>query len=165
MNEASIVNVRYFYTYTVQYQVPQFTDVEDKIFGPLTLKQFIYIAGGGGLSFLLWSALPSIISIPLALGVMGFSLALAFMKVNDKPLIITIEAAFMYVFHGKLYLWSSHYAEKHKKIITKSDKSSHKPIEAPTISENRLTSLAWSLDINERLLKKHSADTVADARL
>ena len=27
----------------MQYQVPQFIEVEDKIFGPLTFKQFLYI--------------------------------------------------------------------------------------------------------------------------
>ncbi|TSC80302.1 MAG: hypothetical protein G01um101429_152 [Parcubacteria group bacterium Gr01-1014_29] len=31
-----------------QFQVPQFIEVEDKIFGPLTTKQFFYLLGGGG---------------------------------------------------------------------------------------------------------------------
>ena len=35
---------------TMMFSVPQFIDVEDKIIGPLTLKQFIYLAGGAGLS-------------------------------------------------------------------------------------------------------------------
>jgi len=26
----------------MQFQVPQFIEIEDKIFGPLTLKQFLY---------------------------------------------------------------------------------------------------------------------------
>ena len=62
----------------MKFQVPQFTDVEDKIFGPLTLKQFVYIAGGGGLSFLLWRTLPFLISVPLILAALAFSGALAF---------------------------------------------------------------------------------------
>ncbi len=34
----------------MEYQVPQFIEVEDKIIGPLTLKQFIYVAGASGLA-------------------------------------------------------------------------------------------------------------------
>ena len=38
----------------MRFQVPQFIEIEDKIFGPLTIKQFIYIAGGAGLCFILF---------------------------------------------------------------------------------------------------------------
>ena len=36
----------------MQFQVPQFLDVEDKIIGPFTIKQFLYLAGGVGLGYL-----------------------------------------------------------------------------------------------------------------
>jgi hypothetical protein len=36
----------------MQYPVPQFTDVEDRIIGPLTLKQFGIIFGAGVVIFL-----------------------------------------------------------------------------------------------------------------
>jgi hypothetical protein len=42
----------------MHYQVPQFIEIEDKIFGPLTLKQFIYLAGGVGLCLIFFSLLP-----------------------------------------------------------------------------------------------------------
>ena len=71
----------------MRFQVPQFIDIEDKIFGPLTIKQFIYIAGGAGLSFILFRFLPLILTIPLALIVIGMSIALAFYQINNKPLI------------------------------------------------------------------------------
>ena len=35
----------------MRFQVPQFIEIESKIFGPLTFKQFIYLAGGGGRNF------------------------------------------------------------------------------------------------------------------
>ena len=38
----------------MQFQVPQFIEIEDKIFGPLTAKQFFYILGGGAIIFLLY---------------------------------------------------------------------------------------------------------------
>ncbi len=135
----------------MQFQVPQFTDVEDKIFGPLTLKQFIYVAGGGGLGFLIWRALPNLVAIPLALGVIGFAVALAFVQVNKKPLIVTLEAAFMYFVRKKLYLWNSNYREKRKKKAPDAATLPSAIPEVPSLSENKLNSLAWSLDINERI--------------
>src|ERR1700722_10293288 len=89
----------------MQFQVPQFIEVEDKIFGPLTLKQFIYLAGGAGLCFLLYEFLPHIVAIPLMLVAAGFSAALAFYKINNKPFINVVEAAFKYFFASKLYIW------------------------------------------------------------
>ena len=37
----------------MQYQVPQFIEVEDKIFGPLTFKQLVYVVGGEPCFYLL----------------------------------------------------------------------------------------------------------------
>ncbi len=134
----------------MQFQVPQFTEVEDKIFGPLTLKQFVYVAGGAGLSFLLWRMLPGILAIPIGLAIVGGAGALAFIQVNKKPLIITVEAAFMYFIHTKLYLWNANFRDKQKEVTT--------PTETPipqggalSLSDNKLKDLAWSLDINEKL--------------
>ena len=45
----------------MQYQVPQFIDVEDKIFGPFTFKQFIYMIGGIALSYIIYRFIPSLI--------------------------------------------------------------------------------------------------------
>ena len=135
----------------MQFQVPQFTDVEDKIFGPLTLKQFVYIAGGGGFGFLVWNYLPPILSLPLALAVVGLGVALAFVKVNKKPLIDILEAAFLYLVHGKLYLWNARRIKKKAEQQKTETLPSQTVQEVPSLSENKLKSLAWSLDINERV--------------
>lgn len=135
----------------VQYQVPQFIEVEDKIFGPLTLKQFVYIGGGAGIGFLLWKYLPGLIALPLALGVVGFAVALAFVQINKKPLIVIIEAAFMYVIHSKLYLWNAQYQKNKKKKDDDTLQLPQAQSGVPSLSENKLKSLAWSLDINERI--------------
>ncbi|MBP9757972.1 MAG: PrgI family protein, partial [Candidatus Pacebacteria bacterium] len=78
----------------MQFQVPQFIEVEDKIFGPFTFKQFVYIAGGLGLAYLLWRLLPTFVAAPLVIGVMGFAVALAFMQYNGRPFMVALESAF-----------------------------------------------------------------------
>ena len=78
----------------MEYQVPQFIEVEDKIIGPLTLKQFIYVAGAGGLCVVFFVYLPIIIALLLSAPVAALAAALAFYKVNGKPFIEVLEAGF-----------------------------------------------------------------------
>src|SRR3989344_5733233 len=91
----------------MQFQVPQFIEVEDKIFGPLTFKQFIYIAGGAGAAYLIWRMLPLIIAAPLILAIVGLAAALAFLQYNGRPFILALEHGFYYLIKTKLYLWSN----------------------------------------------------------
>lgn len=89
----------------MQFKVPQFIDIEDKLFGNLTLKQFIYLIGGGGLGYLCFRFLPGIIAIVLGPAFTLFGVALAFYKMNDRPFIFTLEAMFKYITKPRLYLW------------------------------------------------------------
>src|SRR3990167_3411241 len=89
----------------MEYQVPQFIEVEDKIVGPLTLKQFIYIAGAVGLCVVFFAYLPIIFAFILAAPVVGLAVALAFYKVNGKSFIEILEAGFNYYIGAKLFLW------------------------------------------------------------
>jgi hypothetical protein len=134
----------------MQFQVPQFIEVEDKIFGPLTFKQFIYIIGGAGASYLLWRLLPIYASMPLILITAGLATALAFLQWNGRPFIIALESGFYYLIHTKLYLWNN----TTKPIVAHdvSVKSSgDRAIYVPKLSESKLHELAWSLDIKERI--------------
>ena len=133
----------------MRFQVPQFIEIESKIFGPLTLKQFIYLAGGVGLSFILWRLLPNFIAIVIILPVVGLSVALAFYKVNNRPFINLIEYAVNYFLKNKLYLWEMKKAQKKKE--EGEDKVIHSTIPVPKLSESKLKDLAWSLDIKENL--------------
>lgn len=133
----------------MQFQVPQFIEVEDKIFGPLTFKQFVYIAGGAAVAYLLYRFLPLYIAgIPMVL-VVGLAITLAFVEINSKPFISIIESAFYFLAKSKLYLWKSDYRSDEKKKDAANTALAQSQL--PALTENKLKSLAWSLDINERL--------------
>lgn len=89
----------------MRHEVPQFIEVEDKIIGPLTWKQFIYLAGGAGILVILFFTLPfilfAIFGIPLG-GLAGF---LAFHRVNNRPFSVFLESFVHYMTNTKLYLW------------------------------------------------------------
>ena len=135
----------------MRFKVPQFIDIEDKIFGPFTFKQFVYLAGGAGLCYIFFKTLPIYIAVILILPTASLSLALTFIKINSKPFIEILQAFFLYLFQSKLYIWS--------KKMEKSKKEVRPPKLGPEVgpqgaskyagklTENRLKDVAWSLDI------------------
>ncbi len=131
----------------MEYQVPQFIDVEDKIFGPLTIKQFIYVAGGVGLIAILFLMLPLFVAILIAIPVGALAGALAFFKMNGKPFIEIMESGISYFLGKRLYLWRK---EKHAAIPTVSEMPAA-PAIAPkeALSRRKLEELAWSLDVRD----------------
>jgi hypothetical protein len=134
----------------MQFQVPQFIEVEDKIFGPLTFKQFVYILGGLGASYIAWRLLPLFLAAPIILAVAGAAASLAFLEYNGRPFIISVENAFYFLIHPKLYLWNNERRAK-KPIEQKSQDMAKGAVYIPKLSESKLHELSWSLDINERV--------------
>jgi len=136
----------------MQFQVPQFIEVEDKIFGPLTFKQFVYVAGGAGAAYLLWRILPLFLAAPLILGVGGLAASLAFLQFNGRPFILALENGFFYLLKTKLYLWNNE--QKTRKAEARRsvpDASAPAQVYVPKLSDSKLHELAWSLDIKERI--------------
>lgn len=132
-----------------RFQVPQFLEVEDKIFGPFTLKQFLYGGAGAAIAFIAWQSLPRFVAIIVGLPALMLFLGLAFYKVNNQPLAVAIENAIKYFFGSKLYLWKKQDKTPEKKIaeivqhVTMGD--------TPKISNSKLKDLSWGLDIHETL--------------
>jgi hypothetical protein len=133
----------------MQYQVPQFIEIEDKIIGPLTLKQFIYLAGGGGLSLLFFTLLPIYLAAPLIAAAVAAALSLAFYKINDRPFIVAIEHAFSYQLGSKLYLWKQRDAKVQTAVVTPQVAAAAN-LSVPKLSQSRLKDLSWSLNIKDR---------------
>lgn len=134
----------------MRYQVPQFIEVEDKIFGQLTLKQFLYVSGGAAIGFILWSVLPQFLALLIGLPVVGFFLALAFYQSNGRPFILTVESAVKYFFATKLYIWRK---QEKKPEAVQAEKNTAAELYVPKLSDSKLRDLTWSLDINEKLNK------------
>jgi hypothetical protein len=133
----------------MRYQVPQFIEVEDKIFEPLTLKQFIYIAAGAGIAFLLWSFLPKFLAVVFGIPVVLFFLALAFYQYNGRPFIVAVESGLKFFFSTKRFIW--------KKVDKKPEEIKAQNVvdqmSVPKISDSKLKELSWSLDVQTKIEK------------
>ena len=132
------------------FQVPQFIEIEDKIFGPLSFKQFIYLAGGIGLAFIFYTLnIPWVIKgIPI-LASLGLGLALTFYRINDRPFIYAVQSALKFALNSKLYLWKKS-APGLKKASAPAAKVAD-IAQIPRPSSSRLKDLSWSLDVQENI--------------
>ena len=133
----------------MRFQVPQFIDVEDKIFGPLTLKQFLYLAGGGAAIFLVKQILPFFLFVIAAALIAGAAAALAFVKINNRPFVIFLSHALNYYVNRRLYIWRKEEKKPVKREIMPAEMAM--PSVTPKLTEKHLQDLAWSLDIKEKI--------------
>ncbi len=96
----------------MQFQVPQYIDVEDKIVGPLTLKQFLYIGGAVGLSMLLFFIVKLWLWLILSIFMISGAVALAMIKINGQPLIRIAVSAIGFYWKPQTYVWQSENKKK-----------------------------------------------------
>lgn len=137
----------------MQFQVPQFIEIEDKIVGPLTFKQFLFLIGALGAAFIFYQ-LPIFgwLKFFLVILSMATGAAFAFFKMNNKTLLSILEDMVTFYLGKKLYLW--------KKIPKQiKNKGSNLPSEQgeqtmnfglPALSESKLKELTWGLDVQTK---------------
>lgn len=143
----------------MQYAVPQFTDVEDKLIGPLTLKQFLILFGAGLIILMFYGILGlSMFFYLFSLPVLLLGLTLAFASFNGRPINVYFFSFITFV--------SKPQARVFKRIepnivIRKMEKAKpveeKKGLEEP--AESRLKKLAYILDQKvheeQELISKH----------
>ncbi|MBI1961014.1 MAG: PrgI family protein [Candidatus Liptonbacteria bacterium] len=89
----------------MRYQVPQFIEAEDTLIGPLTLKQFIYIALGVGVAFGFFFILKFWVWVVFVAIIGTISVSLAFVTFNGRPLATVLLFAMSYYWSPRFYLW------------------------------------------------------------
>jgi hypothetical protein len=134
----------------MQFQVPQFTEIEDKVIGPFTLKQFLYLLAGGVIIFIFYKIFNLFITILLSLPVAAVVIALAFVKVNNQPFISMVKNFFGFLRKPDFYVW--------KKSITKTQREEETPLiiekvlpkeKTKPISKEKLQELGWKVEIEK----------------
>lgn len=91
----------------MRFQVPQFIETEEKIFGPFTLKQFIFVAIGGALIFFAFLVAPFTVFIFLAIPIGLISVGLALVKIDEVPVYLYLFLFLNFLLNPKKYLYRS----------------------------------------------------------
>lgn len=133
----------------MQYKVPQNIDLEDKIIGPLTMLQFIYLMAGGMIVYTAFELFQTGLFFLIALPVSLLSLGLAFLKIQDQPFSKFLVALIFYLVRPKARIWDK-LPEREK---FKSELVDHAPKKVgetnkvtKTIERSELEKLAMLLD-------------------
>jgi len=93
-------------SYKMRFQLPQFIETETKLVGPLTLKQFLWVAGGAAILFLLFmTAGPSFIFFLVGIPIAALFAALAFLQIEGAPLINYVAYLLSYFLNPKRYIF------------------------------------------------------------
>ena len=94
------------------FQVPQFIEEKPKIIGPLTIVQFLYIAGAAAIIFGGFYIFNLFFWLMFSIIVGGIGIALAFVKVNGQSLPKIGLAALGFLWKPRIYTWQRGFAEK-----------------------------------------------------
>lgn len=85
--------------------VPQFVDVEDKIAGPLTWRQLLWMIAMGAVLLVLFTTFGTTLAIVFGIPVVLLFIALAFYKPNGFTLSSFIGQAVLFLFRPKVAVW------------------------------------------------------------
>lgn len=132
----------------MQFKVPQNIDMADRIVGPLTLVQFLYLLLGGIVVYFLFTTVSPVsfgIFLLTAVPIILFTLALTFLKIQDQPFGKFVRSFTLYMTRPKARVWFKEGIDT-SLIITpdKVEKTEH--IEHKTIKKSELDKLIHVLD-------------------
>jgi hypothetical protein len=147
-----IIGFKFHASRFMQYHVPQFIEIEDKIFGPLTTKQFFYVLAAASVLFVMFLFLKLWAVVLVGGPIAGFFVALAFLKINGVPFLSVVSNALTFVSSQKLFLWKKRQLKTAGK--KKVEEMPENSLEGTKLTQNKLQDLAWSLDIQKNVRNK-----------
>ncbi len=134
----------------MQFRVPQFIDLEDKVFGPFTFKQFGYLVGAGGLAFIIWTLIPiKFIAMLIIAPVVGLFLSLAFVKFNNRSFGEILQSAFNYYTGSKVFTWQQPAQKKNETSVDRVVADTQKEIIIQKTNRDKIHDIALGLDVYE----------------
>lgn len=127
-----------------QFLVPQFLDVEDKIFGPITIRQFVILLGAALIDFIVFKLADFELFVVALIVVTGSAGIIAFLRINGQPFhyfLLNVVQSFK---NPSRRIWRKDYTKKELNALRKCPKeeiiedTSH----VKKISYNRLRDLS-----------------------
>jgi hypothetical protein len=110
-----------------QFTVPQFIDVEDKIFGPITVRQFLILLVAGLVLFFVFKIADTTLFILLAAVIGGFAMILAFVKINGQDFHYFLLNVIQTMRRPGLRIWDKRYT--HAELVDFQKKEEKKVVE------------------------------------
>lgn len=125
--------------------VPQFIDIEDKVAGPLTWRQLLWVIAMGIILLVLYNMLPGIAFIVVAIPIVLFFSALAFYRPQGQSLISFLGHGFFFFFRPKVAVWERPVVRPRAVSAAKPQRQAE-PDHSKGVSREELRNLAKMLD-------------------
>ena len=131
-----------------QFVVPQFIDVEDKIFGPVTSRQFVILLVAGLILFVAYKLADTTLFIFMLATLGGFALILAFVKINGQSFHYFLLNLFQTLRRPSRRIWYKSEIKQELEELRKSGKVEvmEKMAEIPRLSYNRIRDLSLAVN-------------------
>jgi hypothetical protein len=129
----------------MQFNVPQFIDIEDKIVGPFTAKQLGWMGLAGVLLLIFWSILDFSAFIIVAIIIVAVFGALAFYRPYNQPLIKFIISSVGFMFRPKIYVWRRYYDNMNTHRFSRGTEKT-KIFQKKTLDNKKLSEITKRLD-------------------
>ena len=126
-----------------QFVVPQFLDVEAKIIGPITARQFLIMLGTLILEFIIYRLFLNVIFlVAFGVPVLSLGIAFAFLKVNGQPFHYMVLSVFQTLRRPGRRVWDKSLSDADLKVYLKKEETAvqaekvvKKPLEQSRLSE------------------------------
>lgn len=138
----------------MQAKVPKFIDIEDKVVGPLTWRQFAFLGGGASFAMLFLWRFQSFLGVPLAALSLGFAAAFAFHKINGRPFAVFLTSFWNYQVNPRRYFWEKERAAAPRKPRAGQPTQAGREPRAAEIDETQLHQIADALDTHRAAKRK-----------
>jgi len=89
----------------MDFPVPQFIEIEERILGPLSLKQTMFLIVAVGLIFILYFFLETWLHVILSLLILGIAGSFAFIKVGGRTLGQFVSSVVVFAFTPRMFVW------------------------------------------------------------
>jgi len=137
-------------------KIPQNIEKEDKLVGPLTLRQFLYVLGGGSIVFVSYQAYGQgylfaheAIIISFLFG--GLALALAFLNINGRPFLVFLGNLVSFISSAKSRLWQKDNTLRDRPTMVKEQETTNATDQPKEINRSELEKLATVLDTGGKM--------------
>ncbi|KKP69158.1 MAG: hypothetical protein UR66_C0001G0040 [Candidatus Moranbacteria bacterium GW2011_GWE1_35_17] len=138
----------------MHYNVPQFIDIEDRIVGPLTAKQLLWLFAMAATLFVVWFVLENKLSFFItAIPIGVIFLAFAFYRPYGYPLSKFVGSMFFFFVKPKVYVWNRNAKPSNEKETYKREVAG-KAIERKILRQKEIYDISKILDSEPDILKE-----------
>lgn len=144
----------------MRFQVPQFTDIQDRIIGPLTLKQFMLYLAAVLVNIPIYLLSDMSLFLTLALPIMGIAALFAHFRLHGKTLEEVVMNAIRFYTQGQMFIWRRGDDEK---LITIKDavwREEVTPLVHGRVTTS-LTNMAQALETQGKIVNQDAQDVLA----